>query len=137
MGDSGRLIELISTSFSLKSDIFGRRRSFLKPLQIFFFFKMPSNSTSPHAGGGHNGTSSTKNATAIAAQKAQMASRHAAKMWNQNSVKIFAGAMAGVIILFTIFHWSRFLYSRYAPRGMRKSGLMRAQVSVARFVKLL
>jgi ribosomal protein S11 len=93
---------------------------------------MPLNSTSPHSGG-HNGTDGRRNATAIAAQ---IAARQKANMWNQNSVKLFAAAMAGVIILFTVFHWSRFLYGRYASRGVRKSGPMRAQVSVARYVEL-
>jgi len=96
-----------------------------------------TNSTTPHHVG-HNGTDTapSKNATAIAAQKAQAASRQMAKMWNQNSVKLFAAATVGVIILFTIFHWSRFLYSRYASKGLRVSGPMKAQVSVARYVQV-
>jgi hypothetical protein len=65
-----------------------------------------------------------------------MAARHKANVWNQNSVKLYAAAMTGVIIFFTVFHWSRFLYCRYASRGVRKSGPMRAQVLVARYVEL-
>jgi hypothetical protein len=95
---------------------------------------MPSNSTSPYPGG-NNGTS-VENATAIAAQAAQMASRLRTEMWNHNSVERFAGAMAGVIISFTIFRWSRFLYSRCASRGMQKSGPLKAQVSVARYIEV-
>jgi hypothetical protein len=92
---------------------------------------MPSNSSSPYPR--QNGANGARNATAIAAQKAQLAARYKANMWNQNSVKFFAAAMMGVIILFTAFHWSRFLYSRYASREVRKSGPMKVLVSVARY----
>ena len=99
---------------------------------------MPYNASTPHSGG-KNGTDIGKNATAIAAAaraaKAEMLARHKAAVWNQKTVRYYAAAMTGVIILFTIFHWSRFLYSRYAPRGVRNSRLMRAQVSVARYVE--
>ena len=98
---------------------------------------MPSNSTSPYPGG-NNGTSIV-NATEIAAQAAQaaqMAARLRQHIGNHDSVKRFAAAMAGVIILFSIFHWSRFLYGRYASRGMRNSWPLKAQVSVARYIKV-
>jgi hypothetical protein len=45
--------------------------------------------------------------------------------------------MTGVIILFMAFHWSRFLYSRYASTRVRKSGPIKAQVAVARYVTVL
>jgi hypothetical protein len=99
---------------------------------------MPSNSSPPHPG--QTGTSSAKNATAIGAigaQKAQLAARYEANMCNQNSVKNFAAAMTGVMILFTAFHWRRFLYSCYASRGVRKSGHIKAHVFVARYGKVL
>jgi hypothetical protein len=100
--------------------------------------EMPYNASTPHSGG-KNGTDVGKNATAIAAAakaaKAQMLARHRKAVWNQKTVKYYAAAMTGVIILFTIFHWSRFLYSRYAPRGVRNSRLIKAQVSVARYVE--
>jgi hypothetical protein len=98
---------------------------------------MPPNSTSPYPGG--NSGTSMVNATEIAAQAAQaaqMASRLRQQIGNHDSVKRFAAAMACLIILFTIFHWSRFLYSRYASRGMRKTWPLKAQVSVARYVKV-
>jgi hypothetical protein len=98
-------------------------------------FKMPSNSTPPHPG--QTGTNSAGNASAIAAQKAQLAARYEANMWNQNSVKNFGAAMTGVIIFFMAFHWSRFLYSRYASTRVRKSGPIKAQVAVARYVTVL
>jgi len=76
-----------------------------------------------------------KNATAIAAAaaaKKAMASRVLQQKNNVNVTKYYAAAMASVIIMFTIFHWTRFLYSRYATNGLKKSKIMKAQVSVAR-----
>lgn len=76
-----------------------------------------------------------KNATAIAAAamaKKLMAARALQQHYNENTAKYYAAAMAGVIVLFTIFHWSRFLYCRFATRGLKDSSVMKAQVSVAR-----
>ncbi|TVY78529.1 Ferric/cupric reductase transmembrane component [Lachnellula suecica] len=78
------------------------------------------------------------NATAIAAAAAAkkvMQGRALQQKNNENVAKYFAAAMAGVIIMFTIFHWSRFLYSRYATKGLKESKIMRAQVSAARLTR--
>jgi len=96
---------------------------------------MPFNYNPPHPG--QTGTDSARNASAIAAQKDQLAARYEANMWNQNSVKNFGAAMTGVIILFMAFHWSRFLYSHYASTRVQKSGPIKAQVTVARYVTVL
>jgi len=52
---------------------------------------MPFNYNPPHPG--QTGTDSARNASAIAAQKDQLAARYEANMWNQNSVKNFGAAM--------------------------------------------
>jgi hypothetical protein len=88
---------------------------------------MPSNSSVVSPPG--------KNATAIAAAAAAKKAAASRVLQLRNNVKVtkyYAAAMAGVIIMFTIFHWSRFLYSRYASKGLKKSKIMKAQVSVAR-----
>jgi len=86
--------------------------------------------------GGKNGTAkatAAAAAAAAAASKAKYAALAKQEFLNQKTVKYYAAALMGVICLFTVFHWCRFLYSRYAPKGLRKSGLMRAQVSVVRY----
>ncbi|KAF4610360.1 hypothetical protein G7Y89_g15760 [Cudoniella acicularis] len=80
----------------------------------------------------------SKNATAIAA--AAMASKiNAARAYAQAqnviAAKHFAAAMAGFIGLFAIFHWSRFLYSRYASKTIKDSKIMKGQVSIARLTR--
>jgi hypothetical protein len=88
--------------------------------------KMPANNTHPTPGG---------NATAgagAAAKAKQYAAMAKAQKLNENTAKYFAAGVLGMVLIFTISHWSRFIYSRYASKGVRKSGLMRLQVSVAR-----
>ena len=93
---------------------------------------MPSNASVPAPG--------TKNATAVAAAAAEAAAKKAElaaiakeQMLDQQAAEHFAMAMAGLIILFTTFHWSRFLYSRYASKGVRGSKVMKIQVAIARY----
>jgi len=77
----------------------------------------------------------SSNSTAIAAAaatKKSMAVRALQLRNNEKTAKYYAAAMAGLIMVFTLFHWSRFLYSRYATKGPRKSKFMKAQVSLAR-----
>lgn len=83
---------------------------------------------------GGNSTAGGKNATAIAAaaRKAAALKRAHQRVISEEALEHYAIALAGVIILFTIFHWSRFLYSRYASKDVKKSGAMRVQVSAAR-----
>lgn len=85
--------------------------------------------------GGNNATAAGgKNATAIAAaaRKAAALKRAHQRILSEEALQHYTIAIAGVIVMFTIFHWSRFLYSRHASKGVKKSGLMRVQVSVAR-----
>lgn len=90
------------------------------------------------APGTHNGTSAPPTAhngtgnVGPAASAAAAAARAQQEANNVTALKHFAYAMAGVIILFTIFHWSRYFYSRYASKGVRESKIMKAQVSTAR-----
>jgi len=91
---------------------------------------MPSNSSVP--------APSSKNATAVAAaaaaaKKAILATIAKEQMLDQQAACYFAMAMAGLIMLFTTFHWSRFLYSRYASKRVRESKVMKAQVAIARY----
>jgi len=51
-----------------------------------------------------------------------------------NVPRFYAAAMAGLIVLFTIFHFTRFLYSRYASKSVKESAVMKIQVSIARYV---
>ncbi|KAL5331823.1 hypothetical protein ACEPPN_001361 [Leptodophora sp. 'Broadleaf-Isolate-01'] len=88
--------------------------------------------------GGNNATAAGgKNATAIAAaaRKAAALKRAHQRIISEEAVKHYAIAIAAVIVMFTIFHWSRFLYSRHASKGVKKSGIMKAEVSVARMVR--
>ncbi|KAH7386341.1 ferric reductase NAD binding domain-containing protein [Cadophora sp. MPI-SDFR-AT-0126] len=95
-----------------------------------------ANTRSPYSPGG-NSTAGGKNATAIAAaaRKAAALKRAHQRIISEEALEHYAIALAGVIILFTTFHWSRFLYSRYASKRVRKLGAMKVQVSVARMVR--
>ncbi|KAK0111505.1 hypothetical protein ONS95_001860 [Cadophora gregata] len=95
----------------------------------------PPSTSSP---GGKNATApGGNNATAIAAaaRKAAALKRAHQRVISEEAVEHYAIALAGVIVLFTIFHWSRFLYSRYASKGVKRSGAMKIQVSIARMVR--
>jgi hypothetical protein len=91
---------------------------------------MSSNSSSSH--GGKNATMAAAVAAAAAAKKMQAQVQAEILAYNQKVPQYYAAAMIGVIILFTVFHWSRFLYSRYASTGLRASPLMKFQVAIAR-----
>jgi hypothetical protein len=93
---------------------------------------MPSNSSVP-APSSKNATAVAAAAAAAAAKKAVLATIAKEQMLDQQAACYFAMAMAGLIILFTTFHWSRFLYSRYASKRVRESKVMRAQVAIARY----
>ncbi|CZT52732.1 related to ferric-chelate reductase [Rhynchosporium secalis] len=78
-----------------------------------------------------------KNATALAA-----AAMHAAALkrkhqhtLNKEAAEYYAVVIAAVIALFTIFHWARLLYSRYASKSVKQYGVMKAQVAVTRKVR--
>jgi hypothetical protein len=79
--------------------------------------------------------SSMMNATQIAAAaalKKQMTARALAHYHNKRATQYFGIAMAGFIILFSIVYWTRLIYSRYVPKSVKESSLMRGQVTAAR-----
>jgi len=76
---------------------------------------------------GRNSTAAT-----AAAKKASLLKQALIQHNNESVPWHFAIAMAGVITLFTLFHWSRYLYSRYASKELRRSVFMRSQVAIAR-----
>jgi hypothetical protein len=85
-----------------------------------------SNSSSTAHGGG------TAAATAAAAKlKAKQA---LAQYHNERVPRYYFIAIGGLIVLFTIFHWSRYLYNQHALKGSRESTVRRCQVAVARQV---
>lgn len=83
----------------------------------------------------HNSTSPTSSAADVAAAaKAKKAIKAMQELFNQNSAKYFGGSIAGVIVIFTLFHWARFLYSRYATKSFKESKFIKTQVSISRSV---
>ncbi|KAL2065517.1 hypothetical protein VTL71DRAFT_3187 [Oculimacula yallundae] len=81
-------------------------------------------------------TADNSNATAIAeAWKAAALRREHQRTLSQESAEHYAIAIAGIIAIFTLFHWSRFLYSRYSSKSVKQSGFMKAQVAVTRAVR--
>jgi len=74
-------------------------------------------------------------AAAAESLKARLRRSHIAQLGNEKIAWQYAVAMSSLIALFTIFHWSRYLYSRHAPKGLRKSSIMRVQVAIARLFR--
>ena len=85
--------------------------------------------STPLGGGSHSSTNSTE--AAAAARLARIARQ---QVYNEKAAKFYGIAMAAVIVLFTLFHWSRFLYSRYSTRDAKTYGVMRLQVAITRYV---
>jgi hypothetical protein len=92
---------------------------------------MSSHASISPLGGGKN-TSANAAAESAAAAKAARIARQ--QFYNEKAAKFYGVAMAGIIVLFTIFHWSRFIYSRYSSKGTRNSRTMRFQVSTTRYI---
>ncbi|TVY49572.1 Ferric/cupric reductase transmembrane component, partial [Lachnellula occidentalis] len=72
----------------------------------------------------HFCSSTMPNATATAAAEAKAAKAKAAKLVkilrqrnNENSAKFFAAAMAGIMVLFILFHWTRIAFKTYERRS--------------------
>jgi hypothetical protein len=55
-----------------------------------------------------------------------------AQVNDQKAAQYFAVAVAGLIALFTILHWSRLIYSRYVSKKLKDSKIIKAQSMVAR-----
>ncbi|KAE8443730.1 hypothetical protein EG329_001410 [Mollisiaceae sp. DMI_Dod_QoI] len=90
---------------------------------------MPWNHSSPTTGGG-NATAGA--AAAAAARRVKMAHQ---RVLSENAAKYYAAGVLGMIAIFTVFHWSRYLYSRYAPKKVKRSSAMKGQVSVVRMIR--
>jgi hypothetical protein len=89
------------------------------------YSSVSSNSSSTAHGGG----------TAAAAAAAKLKAKQAlAQYHNERVPRYYFTAIGGLIVLFTIFHWSRYLYSQHALKGSRESTVRRCQVAVARQV---
>jgi len=74
------------------------------------------------------------NNTAAADAKAKTALAKALRQVNnENSAKFFAAGMAGMIFLFTVFHWSRFALRHYELRRARRVSLLKIPVRVSRY----
>lgn len=85
---------------------------------------MPRNHTS-QSSGGSNGTASA----AAAARAAKMARQ---RLFSERAAKYYAAGIVGMIAIFALFHWTRYLYSRYASKKLKKSGIMKGQISIVR-----
>ncbi|TVY94022.1 Ferric/cupric reductase transmembrane component [Lachnellula willkommii] len=76
-------------------------------------------------------------ATAAAAAKAAKAK--AKKLLrqrnNENSAKFFAAAMAGIMVLFILFHWTRIAYKTYERRSSGKAAFLKFPVRVTRVAR--
>jgi hypothetical protein len=72
-------------------------------------------------------------AAASAASKKATQLKQALVQYNNERVSwIFAIAMGGLMVLFTLFHWVRFLHGRSTSKGSQGSLVMRYQVATAR-----
>lgn len=74
-----------------------------------------------------------QDASANAAQAARLARMARQQVYNEKAAKFYGIAMACVIVLFTISHWSRFLYGRYSAREATTSSLMKCQIRLTRY----
>jgi len=52
---------------------------------------------------------------------------------NENTAKFFAAGMAGMMVLFMIFHWTRVVFKRYESRKSESISLSRIPVSLSRY----
>jgi hypothetical protein len=73
----------------------------------------------------------SSNAAAVAKEKATAAKVLRQKN-NENTAKFLALGMAGIVILFIIFHWIRIFYNRYGTRQRSSSIALKLPVAFAR-----
>lgn len=71
---------------------------------------------------------------AIAA-RAKSKAKTARQRNNENTAKFFAAGMCGMIFLFILFHWTRFLFKRYGRQKTRISRLLDIPRRIARYLK--
>jgi hypothetical protein len=51
---------------------------------------------------------------------------------DQKAAQYFAVAVAGLIALFTVLHWSRLIYRHYVSKKLKDSKIIKAQSMIAR-----
>jgi len=73
----------------------------------------------------------SKNATATA-RKLLLAKLAQQKKMNEETAKYYAAGVMGMIAIFAVFHWARYLYSCHASKQTKSSKVMRAQISFVR-----
>jgi hypothetical protein len=91
----------------------------------------------PGKGGNSTAAAAAAAAASAAAKKASLLKQALVQRNNERAPWAFAIAMGGLIVLFTLFHWSRYFYSRHCSKGLRQSFVMRYQVATARYVEHL
>jgi len=70
---------------------------------------------------------------AAAAVKAKTAAAKVLRQKNnENTAKFLALGVAGIMILFVIFHWTHIFYNRYGTRQTRSSSVLRFPTAVTR-----
>jgi len=52
---------------------------------------------------------------------------------NENTAKFFAAGMAGLIVLFMIFHWTRLVFKRYELKKKESLGVFKVPVALSRY----
>lgn len=88
--------------------------------------------STPMTSGTEKSSNGSASAAAAAAAKTRAKSMALSTMRNEQVSWYFAVAMFGLIAVFTISHWSRYLYSRYSSKSLRRSYIMRLQVAITR-----
>ena len=73
---------------------------------------------------------------AAAAAKIRAKNMALSTLRNEQVSWYFTVAMFGLVAVFTISHWSRYLYSRHSSRSLRRSSIMRLQVAITRYESL-
>ena len=79
------------------------------------------------------------NATEIAAKAAKTKATLAKVLRqknNENTAKFFASGMVGMMMLFMIFHWTRFILKKYESKKGKPTTL-KTPVAITRYLALL
>jgi hypothetical protein len=72
--------------------------------------------------------------TAAKAAKAKVALAKVLRQKNnENTAKFFAAGMVGMMVLFMIFHWTRFVFKKYEPKKGKPVAL-RIPVAITRYL---
>jgi hypothetical protein len=82
-----------------------------------------------------NGTGAAA-AAAAAAKDAQAAKMALQQLHNQRVPGYYALSIGGLILVFTIFHWSHFMYNGHTSNKPKSSTAVNAQVGIARYVAI-